>query len=139
MLFSDDYDHLNPDEMCRVLAGNVRSANIPCMVVTMGDQGAVFARANGESGVVPAKEVDVIDTTGAGDAFFAGTVIGLTYGKGLADSCRDRQSVGCVGHLHEGERLPPFPPAGIRVGYSGGRLEHTIELIRYRQERPRAA
>ena len=87
MLFSDDYDHLNPDEMCRVLAGNVRSANIPCMVVTMGDQGAVFARANGESGVVPAKKVDVIDTTGAGDAFFAGTVIGLTYGKGLADSC----------------------------------------------------
>lgn len=87
MLFSDDYDHLNPDEMCRVLAGNIRSANIPCMVVTMGDQGAVFARANGESGVVPAKKVDVIDTTGAGDAFFAGTVIGLTYGKGLADSC----------------------------------------------------
>ena len=87
MLFSDDYDHLNPDEMCRVLTGNVRSANIPCMVVTMGDQGAVFARANGESGVVPAKKVDVIDTTGAGDAFFAGTVIGLTYGKGLADSC----------------------------------------------------
>ena len=87
MLFSDDYDHLNTDEMCRVLAGNVRSANIPCMVVTMGDQGAVFARANGESGVVPAKKVDVIDTTGAGDAFFAGTVIGLTYGKGLADSC----------------------------------------------------
>ena len=87
MLFSDDYDHLNPDEMCRVLAGNVRSANIPCMVVTMGDQGAVFARASGESGVVPAKKVDVIDTTGAGDAFFAGTVIGLTYGKGLADSC----------------------------------------------------
>ena len=28
-----------------------------------------------------------IDTTGAGDAFFAGTVIGLTYGKNLAQSC----------------------------------------------------
>ena len=37
--------------------------------------------------VVPAKKVDVIDTTGAGDAFFAGTVIGLTYGKNLAQSC----------------------------------------------------
>ena len=35
----------------------------------------------------PAKKVDVIDTTGAGDAFFAGTVIGLTYGKNLAQSC----------------------------------------------------
>ena len=41
----------------------------------------------GEGGIVPAKKVDVIDTTGAGDAFFAGTVIGLTYGKTLAESC----------------------------------------------------
>ena len=57
------------------------------MVVTMGEQGAVYARANGESGMVPAKKVDVIDTTGAGDAFFAGTVIGLTYGKTLAEAC----------------------------------------------------
>ena len=78
LLFSDDYDHLSPQEMCSVLAENVRRANIPCMVVTMGGQGAVYAHANGECGMVPAKKVDVIDTTGAGDAFFAGTVIGLT-------------------------------------------------------------
>ena len=87
LMFSDDYDHLTPDEMRATLASNVRSANIPCMVVTMGEQGAVYARADGESGMVPAKKVDVIDTTGAGDAFFAGTVIGLTYGKTLAEAC----------------------------------------------------
>ena len=60
---------------------------VDCFVCNMGGQGAVYARANGESGVVPAKKVDVIDTTGAGDAFFAGTVIGLTYGKNLPASC----------------------------------------------------
>ena len=87
LLFSDDYGHLEPAEMCKVLAANVKSANIPCMVVTMGDKGAVYAHANGDCGIVPAKKVDVIDTTGAGDAFFAGTVIGLTYGKTLAESC----------------------------------------------------
>ncbi len=87
ILFSDDYNHLSPAQMREVLAANVHSANIPCMVVTMGGQGAVYARANGECGVVPAKKVDVIDTTGAGDAFFAGTVIGLTYGKNLPASC----------------------------------------------------
>lgn len=27
------------------------------------------------------------DTTGAGDAFFAGVTMGLTYGKTLAESC----------------------------------------------------
>ena len=87
LLFSDEYDHMAPEEMCRTLAANVHSANIPCMVVTMGGEGAVYARSSGESGVVPAKKVDVIDTTGAGDAFFAGTVIGLTYGKTLPESC----------------------------------------------------
>ena len=87
LLFSDDYSHLTAAQMRDVLAANVHSANIPCMVVTMGGEGAVYARANGESGIVPAKKVDVIDTTGAGDAFFAGTVVGLTYGKTLAASC----------------------------------------------------
>ena len=67
LMFSDDYDHLTPDEMRATLAANVRT--------------------DGESGMVPAKKVDVIDTTGAGDAFFAGTVIGLTYGKTLAEAC----------------------------------------------------
>ena len=87
LLFSDNYDHLTPEHMSRVLAENVRSANIPCMVVTMGAQGAVYASSTGEQGIAPAKKVDVKDTTGAGDAFFAGTVIGLTYGKNLPESC----------------------------------------------------
>lgn len=87
LLFSDDYSHLKAAEMRKILAENVHSANIPCMVVTMGGEGAVYAHANGESGIVPAKKVDVIDTTGAGDAFFAGTIIGLTYGKNLPASC----------------------------------------------------
>ena len=57
------------------------------MVVTMGAQGAVFATLDGEEGYCPAKKVDVKDTTGAGDAFFAGTVIGQTYGKTMMESC----------------------------------------------------
>ena len=117
LLFSDDYDHLSPAAMREVLAANVHSANIPCMVVTMGGQGAVYARANGESGVVPAKKVDVIDTTGAGDAFFAGTVIGLTYGK--------NQPSGRLGDFHHRKRLPPVPPAGIRAGHSRAGLSYT--------------
>ena len=51
------------------------------MVVTMGARGAVYADLNGNSGVCPAKNVQVKDTTGAGDAFCAGVSIGLTYGK----------------------------------------------------------
>ena len=87
LLFSDDYQDKTPAEMQAILADNVASANIPSMVVTMGGAGAVYASASGENGFVPAKKVHVIDTTGAGDAFFAGVAIGLTYGKSLPDSC----------------------------------------------------
>jgi pseudouridine kinase len=31
--------------------------------------------------------VNVVDTTGAGDAFFAGVAIGLTYGKTVEEAC----------------------------------------------------
>ena len=47
----------------------------------------VFATLDGEEGFCPAKKVDVKDTTGAGDAFFAGAVIGQTYGKTMMESC----------------------------------------------------
>ncbi len=111
LMFSDNYEALDADEMCRTLAGNVHRANIPCMVVTMGDKGAVYARSGGECGTVPAKKVNVIDTTGAGDAFFAGTVIGLTYGKTLAQACeigsRLAASVICISE----NVCPRFRPA----------------------------
>ena len=58
------------------------------MVVTMGERGPVYASVDGTSGVCPAQRVHVRDTTGAGDSFFAGVAIGLTYGKTLEESCR---------------------------------------------------
>ena len=73
--------------MLPILRDKIRGAQIHRMVVTMGAQGAVFATLDGEDGYCPAKKVDVKDTTGAGDAFFAGAVIGQTYGKTLAESC----------------------------------------------------
>ena len=57
------------------------------MIVTMGDKGAVYADMQGRSGFCPARRVKVKDTTGAGDAFCAGVVIGLTYGKNMAQAC----------------------------------------------------
>lgn len=87
ILFSENYDDVTPEEMLETLQLKIRGAQISRMVVTMGAQGAVFATLDGESGWCPAKKVDVKDTTGAGDAFFAGVVIGQTYGKSMMESC----------------------------------------------------
>src|SRR5690606_6331765 len=46
-------------------------------VVTTGAKGCVWARADGESGSVPARRGDSVDTTGAGDAFMAVLLAGV--------------------------------------------------------------
>lgn len=86
LLFSEEYDDKTPQEMQKILEKRIISAQIPQMVVTMGAEGAVFAEIGGPSGYCAAQKVDVIDTTGAGDGFFAGVAIGLTYGKTLQES-----------------------------------------------------
>lgn len=87
ILFSDDYSEKSVEELEEILVQKVQQAQIPSMVVTMGSEGAVFADINGERGFCPAKKVQVKDTTGAGDSFFAGVAIGLTYGKNLMEAC----------------------------------------------------
>ena len=87
ILFSEEYEGKTPAELETVLAHHVQAAALPGIVVTMGEQGAVYATLDGERGWCPAKRVDVKDTTSAGDAFFAGVTMGLTYGKTLAESC----------------------------------------------------
>ena len=87
ILFSENYDGLSPDEMLPILRDKIRGAQIRGRGVTMGALGAVGATLDGEDGYCPAKKGDVKDTTGAGDAFFAGAVIGQTYSKTMMESC----------------------------------------------------
>lgn len=86
ILFSDDYSNIPREELKYIIAEKVSRAQIPSMIVTMGGEGAVYATKDGEKGACPARNVQVKDTTGAGDAFCAGASIGLTYGKTFAEA-----------------------------------------------------
>ena len=86
LLFLDDYTGIAPLQMQDILAEKVLRAKFPLMVVTMGADGAVYADIHGNKGYCPARNVQVKDTTGAGDAFCAGVSIGLTYGKKTAEA-----------------------------------------------------
>ena len=110
ILFSDDYSEKTPGELKEILALKIRSARIPRMIVTMGSQGAVYADCTGERGVCPGRKVDVKDTTGAGDAFFAGATIGLTYGKTLAESCEIGTRLAASTICTSGNVCPRFLP-----------------------------
>lgn len=87
ILFSEDYHDVKPEQLATIIHERASKAGYVNVVVTMGEKGAVYT--DGENyGVVPPLRTHVVDTTGAGDAFFAGVAAGLTYGKSLEESCR---------------------------------------------------
>lgn len=87
ILFSEDYHDVEPEQLATIIHERASKAGYVNVVVTMGEKGAVYT--DGENyGVVPPLRTHVVDTTGAGDAFFAGVAAGLTYGKSLEESCR---------------------------------------------------
>ena len=113
LLFLDDYSNLTPEEMAQVLAEKIVGAQIPSMVVTMGAQGAVYADLEGNRGVCPARNVQVKDTTGAGDAFCAGVSIGLTYGKPLPQAIDIGATLAASVIVSEENVCPRFMPGEL--------------------------
>lgn len=117
MFFYEDYSKMTPEEMAKMLADKVKGAGIKAMVVTMAEKGAAYATGAGEYGVCPAKEVAVVDTTGAGDAFFSGVTVGLTYGKTLAEACEIGSRISAAVICTTENTCPRFEPGefGIKV------------------------
>lgn len=50
ILFVEDFEDKTVEQMQQILLQKVKSANIPRMIVTLGEVGAVYATADGESG-----------------------------------------------------------------------------------------
>lgn len=87
ILFAGSDEEWTLEKLKVSLPDRIRQAGIPSMVVTCGAEGAVYASLTGEYGHCAAIPVTVTDTTGAGDAFFAGVSAGLTYRKSLREAC----------------------------------------------------
>ncbi|GAB7022517.1 carbohydrate kinase family protein [Salidesulfovibrio brasiliensis] len=58
------------------------------LVTTLGEQGCIVVEDGEETRVPAAKAREVLDPTGAGDAFRAGMLKGMAMGRTLAESCR---------------------------------------------------
>lgn len=71
----------DPIQAARAL---VRS--VPWVVVSLGPEGACWARPGG-GGAVATQPARPLDTTGAGDAFNAGVIDALSRGESLAGAC----------------------------------------------------
>lgn len=89
-LFREDLTSASPEETLMALRKGSALVGIPAMVVTMGPRGAVYAdNTTGEFGFCPPMDVDVVDTTGAGDAFFTAAVAALMNGAPLSQAVQE--------------------------------------------------
>jgi len=62
-----------------------QARGVTCPVLTMGGEGSMIAMGDDRIHV-PAYDIEVIDTTGCGDAFTAGFIAGLADGRSLEES-----------------------------------------------------
>ena len=112
-----ELENLSPEEMAETLRDKVIQAEFPAMVVTMGAQGAVYAKQDGESGICPARKVQVKDTTGAGDAFCAGVAIGLTYGRDMRHAIEIGSMLAASVITSSENVCPRFQPAELGLEF----------------------
>ncbi|MER5623188.1 PfkB family carbohydrate kinase [Streptosporangium sp. NPDC002544] len=95
--FLPHVDYLLPNEEQALLmsgAGSAEEAALALLgegpsavLVTLGADGSLIAEAEGVTRV-PALDVEVVDTTGCGDAYCAGFIAGLVDGRDVAGSAR---------------------------------------------------
>lgn len=123
----------NADE-ARLLAGRQDvaeaaaelSRGIPLVVVTLGAEGALVARAGAVTARVAAARVDALDTTGAGDAFTGAFLAALLAGADPASAAEEGCRAGTLSVTLTGGRPPehdgeppvsqPEPPQAGRSG-----------------------
>lgn len=80
-------DEVRDLESAKVAAQALVGRGLPVVIVTLGERGALLATSR-EMVHVPARRVQVVDTTAAGDAFVAGFTVALLNGFSLDDAAR---------------------------------------------------
>lgn len=81
------FNDLDIEGKIQALIDYINLHQISSMVITLGEAGSIFydSKSN-ESGYQPVFPVKLVDSTGAGDAFFSGTVMGLVRGLKLSEA-----------------------------------------------------
>ncbi|GIP39951.1 hypothetical protein J31TS4_32310 [Paenibacillus sp. J31TS4] len=86
-LLGQELEGHRPEDLLPLLKLCADELGLRAMVVTLGERGCVFYDAETQTlGVQAAEPARLVDTSGAGDAFFSGTVMALVRGLPLADA-----------------------------------------------------
>jgi 1-phosphofructokinase len=97
---------LNSSDLMMQAALELNQQGIQTVVISMGEQGAVFVQS-GEAVIAQPPHVAVKSTVGAGDAMIAGMVAGLIQGISLSECARLATAFSISAISRVGSGLPP--------------------------------
>jgi ribokinase len=97
-------------------------SGVGTVILTLGERGALPAR-KGEMQVVPAFDVEPVDTTAAGDAFVAGLAVALAEGRDLYEAVRWGNAAGGLAATKLGAQTSLPTRQALERLLSGGSLE----------------
>jgi sugar/nucleoside kinase (ribokinase family) len=86
---------LSGESSFEMAAANLKDKGADKVIVKRGEAGC-FGLSDLFSGSIPTRKVDVLDTTGAGDAFAAGFVAGLVRGESFQEACQAGNEAGAL-------------------------------------------
>lgn len=109
-LLGEALENVSPEVMLAVLRANMEKLGCPAAIVTMGEKGSVYCDTKtGEAGVCPIVPVRLVDSTGAGDAYLSGVVMGLLRGLPLSAAARAGANLASAAISTDESSIPSLP------------------------------
>jgi fructokinase len=91
----DDAKRLWGESNIEAIMDRFESYDIPVIILSLGKDG-IYISENKRRTLVPSKPTEVVDTTGAGDAFYSGFYTSLLHGNSLEKAWDDAQAVSAL-------------------------------------------
>ncbi|MFH1670073.1 MAG: carbohydrate kinase family protein [Patescibacteria group bacterium] len=88
---------------------------VPLVIVTLGDQGFEVLDENGVQKMDACTPLQVVNPTGAGDAFRAGLLKGFAAGWEVMDACKLGAAMGSLAVEHEGTLMDDLDMEEVKV------------------------
>ena len=120
--------NLYGDSPVEAVLGRILSAQPTLAVAKLGARGCLIKSDTGERCYIPAWTIDVVDATGAGDAFCAGFVLSLLRDVDPAEAGRYANAVGALTSTGVGA-IAPQPSHAEVVAFIDSRTKSTQEPL----------
>lgn len=101
-------------------AAETLGADVPVVLVTLGDAGVVLAERDHPTRHFPAHRVELVDAHGAGDAFIGALAARLSAGDSLADAIHYANATAALMCQNAGPQAPDLTPERVRAFLSAG-------------------